>query len=84
MLSKNDVCYKAYVLRLWSDGDHCPWRAALKCARTGTRHSFANLADLVTFLESETGSTLLKVSLTDAIAEDAYGLAEEIEEGGAE
>jgi hypothetical protein len=70
MLSKNDVFYKAYVLRLWSDGDNCPWRAALACARTGARYSFATVADLVAFLEAETQPTALR-------AEDAeHGAAE--------
>jgi hypothetical protein len=54
MLPKNSVPYKAYVLRLWSDGPDTSWRAALVCARTGTRHPFATVADLVAFLDSET------------------------------
>lgn len=54
MLPKSDVIYKAYVLRLWSDGHSIPWRAALDCAHTGGRYLFATVADLVAFLESET------------------------------
>ncbi len=54
MSMKNHVPYMAYVLRLWRNGDTTPWRAALECARTGERHAFATLADLVAFLEAET------------------------------
>ena len=52
MLSNNG--YKAYVLRLWSDGPDGPWRAVLDCARTGAHYPFATVVDLVAFLESET------------------------------
>ncbi len=53
MLPKNGVLYKAYLLRLWADSPDTPVRAALECARTGERHPFATMTDLVAFLESE-------------------------------
>lgn len=61
MVSRSNVFYKAYILRLWSDGPDTPWRAALVCAHTGARHPFATVADLVTFLEFETQAATLSV-----------------------
>ncbi len=54
MLDKHNAPYFLYVLRLWCDGSDTPWRAAVDCARTGERLSFANMSDLFAFLESET------------------------------
>jgi len=48
--------YLSYLLRLWqirSEGELI-WRASLE-SHTGERRGFANLADLFTFLEKETG-----------------------------
>ncbi len=57
MKMKNQAPYLAYVLRLWRNGDTTPWRADLECARTGERHTFANISALFEFLESETGES---------------------------
>ena len=49
--------YISYLLRLWqirSEGE-LVWRASLESPHTGERRGFANLADLFTFLEEETG-----------------------------
>ncbi len=49
--------YISYLLRLWqirSEGKPA-WRASLESPHTGERRGFANLADLFTFLEEETG-----------------------------
>jgi hypothetical protein len=48
--------YLAYLLRLWqvAKEDGTGWRASLENAHTGRRRSFANLAELFSFLEEET------------------------------
>ncbi len=76
----NDIFYKAYLLRLWSDGPDTPWRAALECARTGVRYPFATVADLVAFLEAETRGSLPKASVMDVIEDEAYAPIEENKE----
>lgn len=48
--------YIAYLLRLWQTRSkrELVWRASLESAHTGERRGFANLTDLLTFLEQET------------------------------
>ena len=48
--------YIAYLLRLWQTRSkrELVWRASLESAHTGQRQGFANLTDLLTFLEQET------------------------------
>lgn len=47
--------YISYLLRLWqvSRGGELVWRASLESPHTGERQGFVNLADLITFLETE-------------------------------
>ena len=47
--------YRAYLLRLWRDGRHVPWRATLSDPHAGLQYGFSSLADLLAFLEEETG-----------------------------
>jgi hypothetical protein len=56
-MNKEQRGYISYLLRLWqirSEGKPA-WRASLESPHTGERRGFANLADLFTFLEEETG-----------------------------
>ena len=51
------IPYLAYLLRLWPvhSAGVTTWRASLESAQTGKHQGFANLRDLVTFLENEVG-----------------------------
>jgi hypothetical protein len=49
-----DPPYYAYLLRLWREDPHQPWRAELEHPHTGQLHRFANPAQLFTFLTSLT------------------------------
>ena len=46
--------YQAYLLRLWQESPHTPWRASLQNATTGERHGFADLQRLFAFLQIRT------------------------------
>lgn len=48
--------YRAYVLRLWKDGVETPWRASLEVVRSGTRHHFADVEQLIGFLQTATSA----------------------------
>jgi hypothetical protein len=50
--------YHSYLLRLWKDGDNTPWRASLEDPRNGTQLNFAELKQLIVYLEKETGEEL--------------------------
>lgn len=50
--------YHAYVLRLWRDGEDAPWRASLESTHDGTQRHFTGLAQLLAFLEAQTGERL--------------------------
>ena len=52
--------YHAYLLRLWKDGDNTPWRASLEDPRNGTQLNFAELKQLIAYLEKETGEELVR------------------------
>jgi hypothetical protein len=56
-MDKEQSDYLSYLLRLWrvSDEEKAVWRASLESPHTGERRGFANLAELSTFLEKETG-----------------------------
>ncbi len=43
-------CSQVYVLRLWRETAHAPWRAALCPAGGGARIGFADLEELALFL----------------------------------
>ena len=45
--------YHSFLLRLWREFRHSPWRASLESAATGERHSFADLERLFAFLAGE-------------------------------
>ena len=46
--------YRAYLLRLWRDGENQPWRALLEDPYTGERHGFANLEKAFAYLQEQT------------------------------
>jgi hypothetical protein len=46
--------YLAFLLRLWREGDDLSWRAMLKNAHTGETHGFADVSQLLLFLQSQT------------------------------
>lgn len=48
------VRYQAYLLRLWQESTHTPWRLSLQNARTGEKHGFADLEALCAFLRDQT------------------------------
>ncbi|GJM42380.1 MAG: hypothetical protein DHS20C20_26620 [Ardenticatenaceae bacterium] len=50
--------YMAYLLRLWRENRDGSWRALLENPNTKERLAFANLNELVEFLEKKTGETI--------------------------
>lgn len=42
--------YRAFLLRLWREGEGLPWRATLEDPHTGERFNFATLERLFEFL----------------------------------
>lgn len=56
-MMKRSGKYRAYLLRLWREGQANSWRATLQNPHTGERLNFATLSSLLTFLEQETGES---------------------------
>jgi hypothetical protein len=48
----NSFSYRAFVLRVWRDGEQGPWRASLQDAGAGKKVYFATLERLCLFLLS--------------------------------
>lgn len=46
--------YRAYLIRLWQESTHTPWRASAQCVQTGEKHFFGDLAALSAFLVEQT------------------------------
>jgi hypothetical protein len=46
--------YQAYMVRIWRDSQHAPWRASTQCVQTGEKRLFADLHTLFAFLQAET------------------------------
>lgn len=57
--------YKAYLLRLWREGDDGDWRAILEDAHSEARRGFASLEALFKFLSEATGKTNIPSSSQD-------------------
>lgn len=49
--------YTAYLVRMWQENPHTPWRASAQCASTGEKVYFATLAALFAFLQAQTVAT---------------------------
>jgi aminoglycoside phosphotransferase (APT) family kinase protein len=45
---------RAYLLRLWREGEDMPWRASLLVTETGARRAFGSLESLFAFLRALT------------------------------
>ena len=45
--------YRSFLLRLWQEGSHREWRAALQDVITGQRQHFATLEALLAFLHGQ-------------------------------
>jgi hypothetical protein len=45
--------YHSYLLRLWQDDAHAPWRIQLEDPHTGERRGFASLAHMLEFLDQQ-------------------------------
>jgi hypothetical protein len=56
MMAKRE--YFAYLLRLWRENHEGTWRALLENPYSEERIGFANLNDLIEFLENKTGEVL--------------------------
>jgi hypothetical protein len=46
--------YQSYLLRLWRESPHKPWRILLQCIATGERFGFASPLELHEFLLQQT------------------------------
>ena len=55
--------YHSYLLRLWRDNAHQPWRASLQSTATGKTQVFANPQTLLAYLAEQ-------VIVDDEIADD--------------
>ncbi len=53
-LSARTQNYHSYLVRLWRDHPHAPWRATAQCVQTGVTHHFVDLAALNGFLQTQT------------------------------
>jgi hypothetical protein len=70
-MAREERHYISYLLRLWQVivGGELVWRASLESPHTGERWGFADLANLITFLEGEmAGSTRHEMQPPDAEA----------------
>jgi hypothetical protein len=54
---KKTYAYHAYLIRLWQEDAHSPWRATLEDPHTGERKGFADLDSLITYLKTQTDPT---------------------------
>ena len=66
-MNQKPVRYLSYLLRLWqtSDGTAGVWRASLESTESRKRFSFADLRQLLAFLEQETGEIVHNQEIED-------------------
>ncbi len=58
--------YTAYLVRMWQENPHTPWRASAQCASTGEKFYFATLEALFAFLQAQTVAGLTDVDDSDS------------------
>ena len=47
--------YQSYLLRIWRDDEHTPWRIQLEDPRSGHQQGFSTMRKMVEFLEQKIG-----------------------------
>ena len=57
MTKSNSGNYFAYMLRLWRDDEHSPWRVMLENPHTGQSLGFSSMTALYAFLDGQTEQT---------------------------
>jgi hypothetical protein len=53
-MEDNGPRYFAYMLRLWRDDEHSPWRATIEDPHTGHSAGFSSLEQLFEFIAGTT------------------------------
>ena len=71
-MSNQPPAYLAYMLRLWQVNQQGQpvWRASLESPHTGERRGFANVAQLLAFLQEKTEARLSDGEPPDGTAEN--------------
>lgn len=54
-MSEPNTIYHSYLVRLWRDSPHSPWRAQAACVQTQEVALFADLHALFAFLWTQAG-----------------------------
>ena len=74
-MAKQHRGYLSYLLRMWRTGSEgqAVWRASLENPFTGERKGFANLKDLVTFLQNQTDAQERRELTEDERREQSRG-----------
>lgn len=49
--------YHAFLVRLWRDGEHAPWRASVTHVGTGEAHRFANPHLVWVYIQTQLAAT---------------------------
>jgi len=49
-MKNSSSLYQSFLLRIWRDDEHTPWRLQLEDPHTGERRGFATLQQMVEFL----------------------------------
>jgi hypothetical protein len=53
MNDAQEPTYLSYMLRLWREGPHVPWRASLHSTATGEVHRFADVERMWAYLNAQ-------------------------------
>ena len=56
-MNHSEINYQAYLLRLWRDGPRNRWRASLQSTKASDTQLFADVKDLLIFLQAQTVET---------------------------
>jgi hypothetical protein len=65
MRQEETYLYQAYLLRLWREDGSSHWRASMESPHTGQRFNFANLFEMIRFIEVQTGEKVENSVLRD-------------------
>lgn len=67
----DEKTYLSFLLRVWRVGqnEHSVWRASLEDTRTGERHGFASLEELMRFLREQIFEKEEKTNRVDRLSD---------------
>ncbi len=65
MMNTSQTEYRSYLLRLWRLGETSPWHVMIEQIGSKEQHTFANLDNLLDFLQAEQSGSAIEAQSSE-------------------